>query len=113
MLCSCKKKKVPNKGFLSLFIYYVYSVLPVYMPVGQKRAPDFIIDGSEPPCGYQELNSGPLEGQPMCLTSKTSLQPPSKGFQDGSVDKALGANLIDTLSLIPETHMLEVEDQLP
>jgi hypothetical protein len=31
------------------------------MPAHQKRAPDHIIDGSEPPCGCWELNLGPLE----------------------------------------------------
>ena len=45
------------------------------VPVGQKRAPDPIIDGCEPPCGCWELNSGPLEEQAMLLTSEPSLQP--------------------------------------
>ena len=29
----------------------------------QKRASDLITDGCEPPCGFWELNSGPLEEQ--------------------------------------------------
>ena len=33
----------------------------MYMPAGQKRAPDFITNGCEPPCGCWELNSGPLK----------------------------------------------------
>jgi hypothetical protein len=61
--------------FVLRFIYYVYSVLSTYMPEGQKRVPDITINGCEPPCGYWELNSGPLEKQPALLTSKPSLQP--------------------------------------
>ena len=44
------------------------------MPTGQKRAPDPITDGCEPPSGCWELNSGPLEEQAMHLTSEPSLQ---------------------------------------
>jgi hypothetical protein len=39
----------------------------------QKRASDLITDGCEPPCGFWELNSGPLEEQSVLLTTKTSL----------------------------------------
>jgi hypothetical protein len=66
------------------FIYYVYSVLPVCMPAGQKRAPDLIIDGCEPPCGCWELNSGPLEKQPVLLIFEPSLQPFVLYFEAGS-----------------------------
>ena len=45
------------------------------MPTGQKWAPDLTIDGCESSCGYWELNSGPLEEQPVLLTSDPSLQP--------------------------------------
>ena len=45
------------------------------MPEGQKRTPDLITDGCEPPCGCWELNSGPLEEQAMLLTAEPSLQP--------------------------------------
>jgi hypothetical protein len=31
--------------------------------------------GCEPPCGCWDLNSGPLEGQSMLLTTEPSLQP--------------------------------------
>ncbi|XP_040599705.1 F-box/WD repeat-containing protein 4 isoform X6 [Mesocricetus auratus] len=41
----------------------------------QKRTPDLITDGCEPPYGCWELNSGPLEEQPVLLTSEPSLQP--------------------------------------
>ena len=56
--------------FKKIFIYYVYNI-----PEGQKRAPDLITDGCEPPCGCWELNSGPLEEQAMLLTAEPSLQP--------------------------------------
>jgi hypothetical protein len=36
----------------------------------QKRAVNPITDGCEAPCGCWELNSGPLEEQPMLLTSE-------------------------------------------
>ena len=42
----------------------------------QKRAPDPITDGCEPPCGCWELNSGPLEEQSVLLTTEPSLPPP-------------------------------------
>ena len=45
------------------------------MPAGQKRAPDLITDGCEPPCGCWELNSGPSEEQAMLLTTEPSPQP--------------------------------------
>ena len=54
--------------------YHVYSVLPVCMPAGQKRAPDLTIDGCEPPYGCWELNSGPLEEQSVFWTTEPSLQ---------------------------------------
>lgn len=54
---------------------------------GQKRAPDPITDGCEPPCRCWELNSGHSEEQAMLLTSEPSLQPlPSLSRGDG--DKA-------------------------
>jgi hypothetical protein len=46
-----------------------------YTPEGLKRTSDPLIDGFEPPHGYWELNSGPLEEQPMLLTAVTSHQP--------------------------------------
>ena len=38
----------------------------------QKRASDPITDGCEPPCVYWELNSGPLEEQPLLLSHLSS-----------------------------------------
>jgi hypothetical protein len=55
---------------LDLFIYCIYSILTA----GQKGAPDSIIDGFEPPCRCWELNTEPLEEQPVLLTSELSLQ---------------------------------------
>jgi hypothetical protein len=34
-----------------------------------------ITDGCEPPCGFWELNSGPLEEQSVLLNTEPSLQP--------------------------------------
>ena len=39
------------------------------------RTPDLIADGCEPLRGCWELNSGPLEEQPVLLTTEPSLQP--------------------------------------
>ena len=67
-----------NTFFKDLFIlksYYVYIVLPECLPAGQKRAPDPITYGCKSPCGCWEWNSGPLEEQPVLLTSEPSLQP--------------------------------------
>jgi hypothetical protein len=61
-------------------MYYVYRLLQACMPSGQRRVPDLIIDGYEPPCCCWELNSGPLEEQPVLLTSEPSLQPSSPHF---------------------------------
>ena len=44
------------------------------MYAGQKRAPDLITDGCEPPCGCWELDLGPLEEQSVLLTTEPSLQ---------------------------------------
>ncbi|XP_075811678.1 all-trans retinoic acid-induced differentiation factor isoform X1 [Microtus pennsylvanicus] len=51
------------------------SVLSACTPAHQKRAPDLITDGCEPPCGCWELNSGPLEEKPVLLTAESFLQP--------------------------------------
>ncbi|CAO2614112.1 hypothetical protein LEMLEM_LOCUS16408 [Lemmus lemmus] len=78
--CCLWRKDVSSFSRIGLFIYYVYNVLPACMPSGQKRTPDLITDGCEPPYGCCELNSGPLEEQPVLLTSEPSLQPPSLFF---------------------------------
>jgi len=51
------------------------SALSACTPVCQKRASDPIIDGFETPCGGWELNSGPLEEQPVLLTADLSPGP--------------------------------------
>ena len=92
-----KFKTFPISSF-KRFIYYVYSVLPACMPAGQKRAPDWIIDSCDPQCGFWELSSGPLEEQPVVLTSEPSLQP-LIWFPDdsnsywGGVDSQIGFHL--------------------
>ncbi|XP_060244205.1 MAP/microtubule affinity-regulating kinase 3 isoform X7 [Meriones unguiculatus] len=59
------------------------TILPACVPVNQKRAPDVTADGCEPPCGFWELNSGPLEEQPVFLTTESSLQPLSQHTSHG------------------------------
>ena len=73
--------------FLKTYLFfYVYSILSTCMPARQKRTPNLITDGCEPPCGCWELDSGPLEEQPVLLTSEQSLQLPvcflSLGFSE-------------------------------
>jgi hypothetical protein len=43
----------------------------------QKRALDPITDGCDSPCGFWDLNSGPLEDQSVLLTAEPSLHPPT------------------------------------
>ena len=50
------------------------SALSACTPASQKRASEPITDDCEPPCGCWELNSGPLEEQPVPLTAEPSLQ---------------------------------------
>ena len=57
------------------FVYSTYGILPACMPAGQKMAPGLITGGCEPPCGLWELDSGPLEEQPVFLTSEPSHHP--------------------------------------
>jgi hypothetical protein len=56
------------------------SALSACTPAYQKRASDAITDGCEPPCGFWDLNSGPLEEQPVLLTTVPSLQPTAEVF---------------------------------
>ena len=51
------------------------SAVSACMPLCQKRASDPTIDGCEPPCDCWELNSDPLEEQPVLLTAEPFLQP--------------------------------------
>ena len=54
---------------------YMNECLSACTPVYQKRASDPIIDGRKPPYGFWELDSEPLEEQPVLLTAEPSLQP--------------------------------------
>ena len=74
---------MPVKKLQSFLIYFtivcvwcmVYAVYShVYACRGQRRRLS-ISDGCEPPGGCWELNSGPLEEQPVLLTTEPSLQP--------------------------------------
>jgi hypothetical protein len=65
-----KKEKGRNDVFIifegSLMYYCMYmSTLSACMPAYQKRASDPIISGCEPQCGCWEMNSEPLEEQPV------------------------------------------------
>ena len=51
------------------------SALSACTPACQKRAPELITDGCKPPYGCWDLNSGPLQKQPVLLTNEPSLQP--------------------------------------
>jgi hypothetical protein len=61
--------------FTYLFIYLIYECSAAYTTTCQKKATDALTDGREPPCGCWELNSSPLEEQPVLLTSEPSHQP--------------------------------------
>jgi hypothetical protein len=58
--------------FPDLFIYFMHMST---LSACQKRALDPITYGCEPPCSCWELNSGPLEEQPVLLTIETFLLP--------------------------------------
>lgn len=62
------KAKSSGRGASVLFrcfkvcIYFMsMNALLAYMPAHPKIASDSIIDGCKQPCGFLELNSGPLE----------------------------------------------------
>jgi hypothetical protein len=62
-------------------IFKPWFFLKIYLtPAGQKRAPDLIINGYNSSCGFWELSSGPLEDQPVLLTTEPSLSSPLKYF---------------------------------
>jgi hypothetical protein len=57
------------------FIYfYVYEYSVAVFRHTRKKALDLNPDGCEPPCGFWELHSGPLEEQLVLLASEPSLQ---------------------------------------
>ena len=69
------------------FYVMLMDVLPTWMSVyhgnlGPQRPKEGIrpstagvVDGHEPPCGFWESSPGPLQSQPVFLTTKPSLQP--------------------------------------
>jgi hypothetical protein len=60
--------------FLHFSIHFYVYEYTVTVFKHQKRVLDPITDGSEPLCVFWELNSGPLEEQPVPLFSDPSLQ---------------------------------------
>ena len=79
-----------------------------------------LTDGCEPPWGCWELNSGPLEQQSVLLTTEPSLQLQLwillkvffLGCHEGSAGKSTYLPNLSSLSLIPETHLVEGENRL-
>ena len=61
--------------FLKIYLFHVYEYYSC-LQTHQKRALDPIIGGNEPLYVCWQLNSGPLEEQPVPLTAEPSLQPP-------------------------------------
>ena len=63
-----------------ILVFHVYGFVSVdhVCAVTEKRvlgSPGTVItDGCQPPCGCWDLNSGPLEDQPVLLTTEPSLQ---------------------------------------
>ena len=65
---------------------------------------DLVTDGSEPPCGCWDLNSGPLEEQSVLLTAEPSLQPVMATFncQLTTIYSQLGE---EPLGMSPEEYL--------
>jgi hypothetical protein len=57
------------------FIYFRHTSTLLLSSDAPEENIDPITDGCEPPYGFWELNSGPLEGQPVLLTTEPSPQP--------------------------------------
>jgi hypothetical protein len=55
-------------------LYYICDWYPQRPEEGVRSPGIGVTDGCEPPCGYWELNLGPLE-QSVLLTTEPSLQP--------------------------------------
>jgi hypothetical protein len=68
----------------------------------QKRAWDSITDGCEPPFSFWELNSGPLEEQPVFLTVEPSLRGMAEGAEGGC--NLIGRTAITTNWTIQSSH---------
>ena len=63
---------------------YILYTMCVYCPLkpeeGVRTSGTGVMDGCRLPCGCWELNSGPLEEQPVLLTTEPSLQPQKSVF---------------------------------
>jgi hypothetical protein len=60
----------------------MYMSIHICLQTHQKRVSNPISEGCEQPCGYWELNSGPLEEQVVLLTAEMSLQPLKFNFNE-------------------------------
>jgi hypothetical protein len=74
--------KDPEMELLSYRLYTFSALLSNILCIhhcclqtNQKKASDPIADGCEPPCGFWELNSGPLEEHSVLFPAEPSLQP--------------------------------------
>ena len=74
----CRGPETFFSPILAPGMHVVYSIQPACTPASQKRASDPITDGCKALCRCWELNSGPLEEQPVLLTSELSLQPTTR-----------------------------------
>jgi hypothetical protein len=61
----------------ALFIICEYTVA-VFRT--RQKVSDLVTGGCEPPCGCWDLNSGPLEEQPVLLTTLSHLSSPEDSF---------------------------------
>ncbi|ERE86056.1 histone deacetylase 2-like protein [Cricetulus griseus] len=68
-----EKPLMSENSWLHFILFIMYTVLCLHARRRHQKAPDLTTDGCEPPCGYWELNSGPLEEQPVLLASGLSL----------------------------------------
>jgi hypothetical protein len=90
--------------FKKFFIYLMYVCSAAFTTACLKRASVPPRDGCEAPCGCWELNSGPLEEQPVLL----AISPPAREhFKDGG-----GRPLIHKRSISRLQQMLKATDIL-
>ena len=97
-------------GTLSKFFnlcFYVHRCLPLFISVHRccLQSPENssgtgTSNGCEPPCGCRSLNSGPVEEQPVLLTSEPSLLPCQY-----SLFKPSPALLLNSLFCIQHTQL--------
>jgi hypothetical protein len=70
-------------SFFLRFIYLLYVYTVAVFRYSRRGYQIFVTDGCEPPCGYWDLNSGPLEEQSVLLTTEPSHQPLFFVFKTG------------------------------